>query len=565
MPERRAAASPAVYDRDNRRFVVPSACPYPDCAREVEPANERHALAWCEHCQRPYEVVRFEPGGGAPAVELHRRPQSLYCNYTGQPLRNHSLLDWGEAGGGPERTFAVADGRNAIFGPPKAEVTIRLVAGWPPVNVLGELEDRYDYVTSMSVVRGQVVAATARGRFAIFDAESGRARLERPLEWPGLAPDPRKVDEAVRQPPAFRGTQAVLVAPRQALFRDLKNRLLGRRDEGSAGAPTPRPRLVDAGGRRRVFLGPPLGVDVADPGRIDPQAPAESFFCLLEGRPAAAAIEDATLRFFTLDGEQVAQCEAPAIARPPLFDRRLKRVVWVDCQGLVYSLPAEQLPAALAGGEKNLAVASCVPSEMLALAPSTRPLMAVSRDAGGRSELWLLAQDAEGRANFYRTALDPLFADPSAVWAWRVDPPPPGDLGRVQGFAIGASARGEDPTAQLLALATDRQVLSLQRANPTATSRHPLRASDYLADQGTKEPPLLSPAGIIARLPTGLYLDSQGLDWGGYRSKVAIPGAYDQPQGLAMFGRRIFAGHRRQVHCFELVPEPAGDGAEAGS
>src|SRR5436305_6345612 len=83
----------------------------------------------------------------------------------------------------------------------------------------------------------------------------------------------------------------------------------------------------------RKLLGPPLGVDGLE-------RPA---FCLLEGEERPAAIEGAQLRFFDETGQEIGRCPAPDITRPPVFDRRSERVVWVDGQGRLASLEVGQL------------------------------------------------------------------------------------------------------------------------------------------------------------------------------------------------------------------------------
>ncbi|HEX2224804.1 MAG TPA: hypothetical protein VHN15_11420, partial [Thermoanaerobaculia bacterium] len=471
------------WDAANRRFRMPDRCPYPDCGQPVNPTNAAVALAWCPSCQRPYEAVRL-PSGNAP-VELYRRPQSAFCTHTGRPLTGYSLLDWCEAGGGPGRSNSLDDGRGAVFGPPDPKVTVSLREAWAHSSILPQ-PDPEDHVGSVTVVRGYVVAVTARGGIGIFDAVTGEPRLTRPLEWPDGSTDPMDLGRAVRHSPAFRGTHMALAAPHQAQFRDLRSFLLGVEAEARYALVEPEPGTT--------FLGPPLGVDAGQ----------ESFFCLLQGR-AQDHIGDPVLRFFARDGREVRRCALNGIVRPPVFDRWNGLLVWVDRQGIVSMLPADQL---LAEAEPTPVVS--LPSSLLHLEEDDRPTLIAAHDTNRRTELWA-ASDLDGQAVLHRCLLDDLYRDPGQVWSW--DQRDLGKLGPLSGFAVGIGSRHRDNAAgQLLGVATSQQVVLLQRFS-MINATLPMRGLETGGTRGSFDPPLVSSAGVITRLQGLLCLDNQGLGW----------------------------------------------------
>jgi hypothetical protein len=57
---------------------------------------------------------------------------------------------------------------------------------------------------------------------------------------------------------------------------------------------------------------------------------------------------------------------------------------------------------------------------------------------------------------------------------------------------------------------------------------------------------------VIARLQGSICIDFQGLGWSdeSFQPKVPIPGLYQMPQGMAMFGRRIYIGHGMGVRSY---------------
>ncbi|HSS50430.1 MAG TPA: hypothetical protein VLX28_15945 [Thermoanaerobaculia bacterium] len=518
------------WDAANRRFRTPDRCPYPDCGKPVNPTNTTiAALAWCPSCNRPYEAVRASDGD-AP-VELYRRPQSAFSTHTGQPLAGYSLLDWCEAGGSPGRSNSLDDGRGAVFGPPDPRVKVSLREAWVQPSILAQ-PDPEDHVCAVAVVRGQTVAISARGRIGIFDAVTGEPRLTRPLEWPDGSTDPMDIDRAVRHSPAFRGTRMALAAPHQAQFRDLRSFLLGGEVEA-------RYRLVEADART-VFLGPPLGIDT----------PTEGFFCLLQGRPLEDDINAPVLRLFGLDGEELRRCELESIVRPPLFDRGSGSLIWVDKQGIISMLTADQLLQ-----EEKPSPTISLPATLLHLRTDDRPTLISAPDANRHTELWV-SSELDGQVILYKCVLDDL-REPGLSWTW--DMRDLGKLGPLSGIAVGIGSRYRDnASGQLLAVATSEKAALFQRFSSINTT-HPMQGLEIGGARGSFDPPLISSAGVIARLQGMLTLDNQGIGWNDavLHPSSPVPGVYDRSQGIAMFGRQVYIGHGLGVRSYRLQLETA--------
>jgi hypothetical protein len=532
------------WDRDNQRFTTPSRCPYPDCGEPVDPIHAiEPTLGWCAACSRPYEIAPFRPTEDAAPIELNRRPASAHCTYSGQLLTAHSVVDWGEAGGEPGRSYCLEDARGAVFGTPSTRRILRIKEDWNQPSILSSRGDDDDFVSSVSVVRGKVVVVTARGWVGLFDATSGdpargpgrEDQPVRPLAWPTGSTDPMDPLRAVRQPPAFRGTQMVLAAPHEAQFRELKTVLFPGRGTAARGH-----RMVapEAG---LHFLGPPLGID----GLTSP------VFCLLEGREETKTIEEAKLRFFNETGQEIGRCPAPGIARPPVFDRHLGRIIWVDQQGALSTFANREI-----GRQGALPETTGFPDPILAVEANLRPTFAVARNAQGRSEVWLSTTRPDGGVDFHRTVLDEAPARRSAVFGWQTQSLP--GIGQVMGFAVGiGSSHRNNAAGQLVAVATDRQVLTLDRSNLAGVLRVPMEGPEALGVRGSYDVPIICSAGVIARLQGSVSIDFQGLGWSDetFQPKAAVPGLYQSAQGMAMFGRRIYVGHGLGVRSHLVLVE----------
>ena len=516
------------FDEVNRRFRLPSVCPNPECGRTVELVNLPEAVSWCRHCGRPYEVFRAladsstekDPRTAGPPAIFHRRPDSAYCTQTGERLDGYSLLDWSETGGGPGRSHSVDDPYGGLFGVPDPRVQPRLSpdSTLEHESILPEPDD--DWVVNLAVVRGRVVVVTALGRIRIFDAESGLPTRDDAIDWTGeVSTSTESYEYQVRFTPAFRGTRMVITINRQAQFRELHPFLF-------AGDPADSRPVLVLPEDPTLFLGPPLAFEHR----------GASAFCLLQGRPTSSTIENATLRFFALDGAPLGSCEAPGIARPPVFDRVTGQLAWVTLTGAVATLATADLRA-----QSTVEPIVHRPAQALALSPDDRPLLiaAPAPQAPPRTELWVAHQVAGGgKLILYRCVLHDVLSRPEGSWYW--DRQKEFDkLGALRGFAVGIGSghHRRNAAGQMIGISTDRQVMLLNRGS-TDTATHPIPYGSY-------DPPILSSAGLVARCTDErLYLDHQRTGWNDRKLHPRVPvlEVYDRPQGLVQYGRRIVHG-----------------------
>jgi hypothetical protein len=552
------------WDRTNERFISAPRCPWPDCATStgirVAATTTQQLLSWCAACDRPYEAVLLESqalagGHGGQPVPWTRRPGAVHCTYTGRPLQRCSPLDWCEQGGGPNRSSALDDDTGAVFGAPRKDTQVRLEPCWDcnSVDAVGSSGGSGsggfdDSISSVSVVHHRVVVVTRRGRLATLELERGGLLLERPLEWPGgLSGIGGATDltRAVVLPPAIRGTTVVIVAPHEAVFRDIKQELFALE-----GLPRPTPRSVQPAGEGSVFLGPPLGID--PPSSTSSQR--GPLFCLYEGRLRGEGVDDPRLRFFRADGVEVACCGAPDIARPPVFDSASGCVVWVSTQGFVTLIRTSELVRDAQTGVHVLGgddVVTLMSDEILALRQSARPTFLLARDRRGHSELFVASLAQNDETELVRASLEPAaIASGEVRWSRRGM----GARGELVGLAVGSSSSwAQNAGGQLLAISTDLHVASFSKEE-SSISYAPLFGHEGASRRGSFDAPLVTSAGVVSRVPGRLHLDTQGLDWSdASRSQVLLEGRYERAGGLALFGRQVFVGTGMGVRCFTIT------------
>jgi hypothetical protein len=515
------------WDVPAGRFRWPSRCPYPDCGTELTEVPERSVLGWCDDCERPYEVEKVAvEGGGSTAVQ--HRPDTAYCVRTGRRLIRLSVLDWCEAGGEPGRSNSLEDVRGEVFGSPGLHRSLELKPGWTSPLGKGAQLEQEDLVSSVSVIRGHVVAVTRRGTVGVLDATTGESRLTDLLEWPGGTTNPADPMRMVRFPPAFRGTRGVIVAGHEAQFVDLQNYLFRGRGVGSQW----RAVRPDDG---KQFLGPPLGADAE-----------RGLFCLLEGAPSheTQRFEGAALRFFGATGEEEGRQEVPDIVLPPVVDRATGRVVWLDHRGGVhwFGPPGSGLAAGVS-----------FPRIPLSLSPTHLPLFLAAADGSDRTELWLASKTAREEVIVHRALMDDVEAGLETPWEW--GSLEVGRLGELNGFAVGIGSRhARNAASRLMALSTDQGVQSMDRTVSERPYRNPVCAPQAIgATLGSHDPPIVTSAGVLSRIQGHLVLDTQGLGWGDDIHKAPVAGRYREPQGIAIFGRRIYVGRGLGVDSFSVI------------
>ena len=88
-----------------------------------------------------------------------------------------------------------------------------------------------------------------------------------------------------------------------------------------------------------------------------------------------------------------------------------------------------------------------------------------------------------------------------------------------------------------------------------------MKGPESMGRPGSFDVPVLCSAGVVARLPGSVCLDSQGLGWSdeAYQPRVPLPGLYQRAQGMAMFGRRVYIGHGMGVRSYRIDIEEPGE------
>lgn len=511
------------WDDNNKCFKYQARCPYPPCQAPV-PEGHRRGLGLCRSCYRPFEYVEVAPGQGAYVT---RRPDTANCTMTGRRLTGWSPLDWGEAGGGPGRSNCQADPQGAVFGSHKGH-TVTLREYWTSVSPLfGADADPDDSITSVSLVRGKVVATRCTGGLNILDPYSGTVLLPHHLEWPDTSTDIYEVERGVRTPPAFRGTHMVATTYHQAQFRDLKPYLFKLQNAETS------PTLVTPTTDDRCFFGPPLGVDWAPP-----------LFCLLEGRGHKGQWCGAppALRFFSLEGVEQDSCEVPDIARPPVFDAASGKVVWINTRGDLGTLSL---------GSAGVETRSFPVAEKKKLHITDRPTCVLASDRHGRTEVWIADVDDSGALFTLRCPLGQQDSDGQWVWKETLY----AERGKIHALAVGQGSRSRRNTAGgLVAITTDRWILSISKI--TGEEYAPIDCAVGSGVRGSPDPPLICSAGVIGRTWGALHLASQGTDWNdNNHTQVPVHGPYNDAQGIALFGRAVLIGCGTGVKSFYLVVE----------
>ena len=523
-----SAASGVRWDGNNRRFDYPLVCPHAGCgAGQTLPAPNVE-LSTCGKCGRPFEIVRMRTDIGQ--MTWTRRADALFCTRTGQRIEGHSPIDWSGEGGDPGRASCRKDVGGALLGRATPSKTVEL-AGlvWTAEDLRSAERGVNDVVSSVSMVRGHVVALTRGGRIGVFHGETGALRgeiLTRVGERANL--EPSEVRRSVSWAPAFSGTTMMLATPLCAFVWNLDWHIFpdaqGQRSSE---------RVIEAS-LGAQFIAPPLA---AEGDRL--------YFCLVEQRERET--HKATIRLFGLDGTELAQLPDVPIACPPVFDAESKSLLWIDQGGWVFRLPMDPMPiAADVNATDVIQMGAPNDGRLLQLGRDLGPRLVIASDHKGGNELWVANQQGGGTLVLYHTGISDVIG---GNWAWmeRVVDCGSGDL---QGLAISHGGYAGEPS--IIAVSTDRDVLvfakEAMREPPDATMLGPEGAGL----RGSREAPVITPGGALARLKGTLKLETANTPWARHASEVRMDGRYDWPQGLALYGRYVIAGCEQDVSCFVL-------------
>ncbi len=460
---------------------------------------------------------------------MARRPSSLWCTKTGQALTQASALDFDQTGGNGARTHTILDAAGRVFGAPTRRTEWDLALEWSQPT-WGYDEDPRDSeaVTSVSVHRGVVVAASAAGRIGLFSTDDGAPRLARSLLFAGAPFDSTSREHALRLPIALRHGHLCAATERFALFRDLTPSLF---PHAPLAADAGTQMLIDAD-EGLQWIGAPLVLS-----STPDMAPT---VVLATGAPQAApaAPAEASLRFFTLGGTPCGRIDIPDLIRPPV-EISPGHLVAVTALGHVLIIDAATQQIVL----------HALPDEMLRLSPTERPHLAFSDGPDG-GELWL-ADDTAGVISVWRAPMARLRRG-SFQWEDRFES---GGLGTLFGLSVGPiSPERSHPASEHFVLSTERSVAAYSRA-----MRHP--AAEAVLSHAPRGPAVLSALGFFAQDDEGLWLRGLG-DWSfrddnlERRLRPAIarppPSLYDRT--FSVFGRQVFFATGNVVSGARLNP-----------
>ena len=529
----------------DRTFKPRPVCPHVACGAGLQTLGSP-GLGRCPKCGGLYEAVMLpSPFEENITVEWGRRAAARHCTLTGARLTGPSLIDWPEAGGSPGRNFCTPDMMGQVFGHPndRAAMTMKPREGWPQSQVATPRVGAWDSISSLSIVKGFVVAITRRGSVAVIDPADGK--LMGQAEWPAAGMNASDMATAVESPPAAIDTSIVIVSPGAAVFRDLAFEL----GFESAGG---RPRLVTSTHRDAVFASAPMTI-----------AATLSLFCLLEHDLVISGPADARLRFFTSAGAEVARLALGFVpARPPLFDPKSGTILLLDGQGHLYAFRTAQLPAQPpAPGQSPIEFSGTEwpshdqdKSELPDLNVSSRPTFVHAENDAGETDLWLL-QGNQSQAALYRANLRDITS--GARWRWdryllR------GCNGDPNGLAVGRGAPELHGSGNLVAFCSEQGAYVYQKSSRDDHPLDTIVGPEGRGTRGSHEPPLLCGAGVLVRTHNRLFLGQLGTPWSGQfstegRLAVGIDGEYRYAQGLVCLGSTCFVGAGLTVQAIDIA------------
>lgn len=508
------------FDAHTGAFGYPNACPH--CGESLpsrqplrgpgdHPQGQR-----CPHCGGHIAYIAEELGEGR-----HRRlwwipirPEARYSPLSGREWLGPALAEWTELGGSPLRASCTLDPSRSLS-PREAgrSWSRRPLDHWPllqstPLQNVPLQNIDEDRIRSLQVVRGMLVATTARGDLYLRDPHTGA-----PLRTEALHTRNALHDEPVYWPPTWRGWWMALTAERRLLIADLSP-LLRDREKG-------RPRLqtwtLPEG---ETWATTPFALD-ADPW-TGPRFGALSID--RSGRSARLVLLDAApvreerpprLLFEGRIDAAAAPIELPHLPGFP----RAGQLLWVDTRGRMNSMDpvsgtihgpigaAAHLPAPGPGLSSNSGPGPgpgsgpSLPPPLRGRLQWRRTHLAVEADRDHEA-VWMVQEDPAGEPILRRWSLRTeswedrreLSRDIGAVAPWLALHPwlPEGEPGRV---VVAGSAYYE-----------------LHRKS--GADRDPLNKADRTLglhrsmgeDARTVGPPILTPAGLVTFHPSELRL-----------------------------------------------------------
>lgn len=537
------------YQSDpNHTFTVSTRCPSPDCASPLPLLHEAGILGKCGECGTLYESVRVA-SIGAQEVEWARGGTAIRCTFTGIAHQKASPLEWTGSGGNSRRTFSPLDPNGVQFGTPDSNTRFRFEDSWRVESIAKQTAAMADHVSTLTLLKGHIIATSTRGWIAIIDAQTGKM-VHETLAWPS-APPPVPDTRPVYFPPVGRGTNLLVCALHQSIFIDLAPCLDRTQNGGRYLPPREAISVLDAD---QGFIAPPLAMD----------GPNGSIFCLTEGQNNAP--DSVTFRFFrsTEDGfREVVRLKPDQFTRGPIFDDQSQRMMWLDDEGNLQLLalsdvdlpaPSDTIPDLdVAKIENHFTNQDPL---NLRLRPLDYATFSLSRLREGRSELVALSLSDEGQPLLWRAPLEPCLKNPTATVEWSEEPQAMQLDGSHLMLSVGdQSSNPANRAGDLIGVGTDGRIASYSRG-VTLSLNGEASGNQPGAYAGTYDPPVTTGAGVVARTPGMLHLFSRGIGWSVRDSRPKpIASLYKRQQGLLVADSHVYFGDGLGVCCLKIVPE----------
>lgn len=508
------------WDAGKHFFVNALCCPYPDCGVSLTPCGEDRVLRTCPECGRILESAKIPLADRDQTIEIVRRPGAIFCPFTGKKLTGYSPLDWSEGGGGPGNTGCLEDPLGEVFGKPDSDVRPRLRTNW-------SWDFRYaasDQVAALLVAKGRLLCFSRGGAIDILDPTTGHPLA--PSVETSVQLNPVDNSKCLEFSPAMRGTTACLVTQTRAFICDLA--AMFTKTE------RPSPWIVVAPSAEMAFLAQPIVMEGEQP-----------LFVLLEGA-IDTDFSDApscNLRFFDLHGNEIGKINTRGIARAPRYDCASRRLVWVDGNGAIFSLPGQP------GLGQSLEPVISEPTRTVRIPRDFGPLIVVAGEyQEADSGLWLIGED-----NSSIFLLRAILPKPGQPFTWRQHRP--NVEGEPISLAVGQASRYvENIAGRFVAITTDSYVHQFRKTNLDEVWDS-VDSPTHTGARSSWDVPILTSAGMLTRTAGQLSLRRKGFGWKQDGEVVDVPGQYVQSQGLAMIGRNVFLGKENSVQCCEIVTE----------
>ena len=510
------------WSKAQSRFVHKTQCPYPDCGTMINPPSiEKKQIGLCKSCGRTFEWLVIQTEDGVP-LPWPRRPNAMFCSYSGRRLIEYSSVEWNEHGGSSARSSCLNDLQGEIFGIPDRDTSFQLKPVWQTESLIKEDLRGQDKIKAINLVNGILMVTTEKGYISFIrgvDTDNYEIITEE-IE----AKNQKR--ESVSQTPVVRGPFCVVQKQTVANFYKIGFFSVEGTYEHST---------IEAQSECS-FYGPPLGIDLDTPAFVLWQAQVIGEFPIQSSFLVYTQSEDSiTHLLFEID--------APNCARPPIYVEDLKALVWIDRAGNIFTISKESLLSGNPSSEKWEAVKP----DTCSIQWDSKPTFVFG--ASDDSPQFFITNKNDDPFSVNGTILYKIIQDRHRL-QWK--PLDMGNIGeQIYALAVGVGSeyRGTDSLQDVVAIATDQSVVITDKnATNINPSFSPMPGAQL---KGSIEPPVICGAGIVFRIAGRLRLSSFGFGWGSESDEVTLTVPYSM--GLLMLGNRIFIGEEDGVAAYDIT------------